>query len=151
MWPFIFVAVSSDRSWEAQARRQREVLSPKYGFLTFLLRSDLTLCVSFDRSVLGTLGQKYDQYLEFAQQDAHEFLRIILDVMRMEEQDIIKKRQPPPPKKRRRTTLTPANPRVPLSPAPPPSPIINEEDKLISFVDMISGGQLTSYPRLPEM
>ena len=99
-------------------------------------------CVSFDRSVLGTLGQKYDQYLDFAQQDAHEFLRIILDAMRMEEQDIIKKRQPPPPKKRRRTTLTPADPHVP--PAPPPSPIINEEDKLISFVDMIFGGQLTS-------
>jgi ubiquitin C-terminal hydrolase len=132
------------RSWEAQARRQREVLSPKYGFLTFLLRSDLSFCVSFNRSVLGTLGQKYDQYLDFAQQDAHEFLRIILDAMRMEEQDIIKKRQPPPPKKRRRTTLTPADPRVPLSSAPPPSPIINEEDKLISFVDMIFGGQLTS-------
>ena len=62
----------------------------------------------------------------------------------MEEQDIIKKRQPPPPKKRRRTTLTPADPHVPLSSAPPPSPIINEEDKLISFVDMIFGGQLTS-------
>ncbi|KIK01711.1 hypothetical protein K443DRAFT_6641 [Laccaria amethystina LaAM-08-1] len=112
------------RSWEAQARRQREVLSSK--------------------SVLGTRGQKYDQYLDFAQQDAHDFLRIILDAMRMEEQDIIKKGQPPPPKKRRRTTITPANPRVPLSPAPPPSPIINKEDKLISFVDMISGGQLTS-------
>ncbi|KIK01512.1 hypothetical protein K443DRAFT_661698 [Laccaria amethystina LaAM-08-1] len=57
------------RSWEAQARRQREVLSPK--------------------SVLGTLGQKYDQYLDFAQQDAHEFPRIRLDAMGMEEQDII--------------------------------------------------------------
>ena len=48
-------------------------------------RSDLTFCDSFDRSVLGILGQKYDQYLDFAQQDAHEFLRIILDAIRMEE------------------------------------------------------------------
>ena len=101
-------------------------------------RSDLTFCVSFDRSVLGALGQKYDQYLDFAQQDAHEFLRIILDAMRMEEQDIIKKRQPPS-KKRLRTTLTPVDPR-----GPPPSLIVNEEDELISLVDMIVGGQLTS-------
>ena len=50
----------------------------------------------------------------------------------------------PPPKKRRRATLTPADPSAPLSPAPPLSPIINEEDKLISFVDMIFGGQPTS-------
>jgi len=38
--------------------------------------------------LLTTLGQKYDQYLDFAQQDAHEFLRILLDAMRMEEQDV---------------------------------------------------------------
>lgn len=40
------------------------------------------------RLLLGTLGQKYDQYLDFAQQDAHEFLRILLDAMRMEELDV---------------------------------------------------------------
>ena len=40
------------------------------------------------RALLGILGQKYDQYLDFAQQDAHEFLRILLDAMRMEEQDV---------------------------------------------------------------
>ncbi|KAH6885050.1 hypothetical protein BKA70DRAFT_1377496 [Coprinopsis sp. MPI-PUGE-AT-0042] len=75
--------------------------------------------------VLSALGRKYDQYLDFAQQDAHEFLRILLDAMRMEEQDIIKKRQPPTPpqKKRRRSTL---------------------DEKLMSFVDMIFGGRLTS-------
>jgi len=73
------------KSWEAQARRQREVLSPRYVFFSLPGRYNLTFCVSFDRSVLGTLGQKYDQYLAFAQQDAHEFLRIILDATRMEE------------------------------------------------------------------
>lgn len=40
------------------------------------------------RPLLGTLGRKYDQYLDFAQQDAHEFLRILLDAMRMEELDV---------------------------------------------------------------
>jgi uncharacterized UBP type Zn finger protein len=40
------------------------------------------------RPLLGALGQKYDQYLDFAQQDAHEFLRILLDAMRMEEFDV---------------------------------------------------------------
>lgn len=40
------------------------------------------------RALLAVLGQKYDQYLDFAQQDAHEFLRILLDAMRMEEQDV---------------------------------------------------------------
>jgi len=56
------------KSWDIQANRRREVLSPK--------------------NLLGTLRQKYDQYLDFAQQDAHEFLRILLDAMRMEEQDV---------------------------------------------------------------
>lgn len=40
------------------------------------------------RALLTVLGQKYDQYLDFAQQDAHEFLRILLDAMRMEELDV---------------------------------------------------------------
>ena len=48
----------------------------------------------------------------------------------------------PPAKKRHRTTLTPADPSAPLSPVSPPSPIINEEDKPISFVDMMFRGQL---------
>ena len=34
------------------------------------------------------LGRKYDQYLDFRQQDAHEFLRLLLDAMRMEELDV---------------------------------------------------------------
>lgn len=40
------------------------------------------------RFLLAALGRKYDQYLDFAQQDAHEFLRILLDAMRMEEFDV---------------------------------------------------------------
>ena len=107
------------------------------------------------RSILNALGQKYDQYLDFAQQDAHEFLRILLDAMRMEEQDvrkfivrssfyslsfqIIKKRQPPPPhqKKRRRTTITSADSSFKTADK-------REEPGLLSFADMIFGGQLTS-------
>ncbi|KAJ2919019.1 hypothetical protein MD484_g1447, partial [Candolleomyces efflorescens] len=115
------------KAWDQQARRQREILSP--------------------RSILGTLGQKYDQYLDFAQQDAHEFLRILLDAMRMEEWDIIKKRQPPPPpapKRRRRSTIVPA--KLPSNDEPPPEEPapIPEDEKLMSFVDMIFGGKLTS-------
>ncbi|CAA7268388.1 unnamed protein product [Cyclocybe aegerita] len=121
------------KSWEAQAARKRESISPK--------------------SILGALGQKYDQYLDFAQQDAHEFLRILLDAMRMEEQDVIKKRQPPPPKKRRRATLTPANvsrtePVASSSSQPndhSPDAAPSEDDiPLSSFADMLFGGQLTS-------
>ncbi|KAJ7255305.1 hypothetical protein C8J57DRAFT_1346057 [Mycena rebaudengoi] len=97
------------RAWDAQRHRRRDNLSPK--------------------PLLATLGKKYDQYLDFAQQDAHEFLRILLDAMRMEELDVIKKLQPPP-KKRRRTTL----------PAAPPPPA----DTLISLADMIFGGKLAS-------
>lgn len=92
---------------------------------------------SLRREILTTIGRKYDQYLDFRQQDAHEFLRHMLDAMRMEELDvsvlpewpaqvvsdgacpqIIKKRQPPPPKtKRRRSHLA-----VDAAPATPPLP-----------------------------
>ena len=40
------------------------------------------------REILTTIGRKYDQYLGFRQQDAHEFLRHMLDAMRMEELDV---------------------------------------------------------------
>ncbi|PPQ87672.1 hypothetical protein CVT25_011439 [Psilocybe cyanescens] len=142
------------KAWESQMMRRREILSPK--------------------SILGALGQKYDQYLDFAQQDAHEFLRILLDAMRMEEQDIIKKRQPPPPKnqkKRRRTTITSGNsPQIPVSestsqptrqatnreatpststekPADQHSDQAENSDNdlpLLSFADMLFSGQLSS-------
>ncbi|KAF8180367.1 hypothetical protein BJ912DRAFT_855172 [Pholiota molesta] len=110
------------KAWDSQAARRRDILSPK--------------------PILSALGQKYDQYLDFAQQDAHEFLRILLDAMRMEEQDIIKKRQPPPhPKKRRRTTLTPDTLETPTT---DPTADPDAEPPLHSFVDMIFGGELTS-------
>ena len=35
-----------------------------------------------------TIGRKYDQYVSYQQQDAHEFLRHLLDAMRMEEIDV---------------------------------------------------------------
>lgn len=114
------------KGWEFQAARRKDLLSPK--------------------AVLNALGRKYDQYLDFAQQDAHEFLRILLDAMRMEEQDIIKQRQPPPPpqKKRRRSTLV--QPSASSSPNPPnlAPREMPEDEKLMSFVDMIFGGRLTS-------
>lgn len=40
------------------------------------------------RELLNAIGRKYDQYLDFRQQDAHEFLRHMLDAMRMEELDV---------------------------------------------------------------
>lgn len=42
--------------------------------------------------LLRELARKYDQYDEFAQQDAHELLRHLLDSMEMEEKDVIKRK-----------------------------------------------------------
>ena len=124
-----------DRAWFAQACRRRDIHSLRFVFqnpyllLNQFMSFNLTIWQVYFRALLTTLGRKYDQYLDFAQQDAHEFLRILLDAMRMEEFDvsssldgwefelwsthvftkIIKVRQPPLPKKRRRTTITPAS------------------------------------------
>ncbi|GLB39187.1 putative peptidase C19 [Lyophyllum shimeji] len=117
------------RAWQSQSHKKREILSPK--------------------PLLGILGRKYEQYLDFAQQDAHEFLRILLDATRMEEFDVIKKRQPPPEnaKKRRRTTITPSSmdpssPRVDGASTQPRA--IPEEEKLMTLADMIFGGKFAS-------
>ncbi|KAF9444732.1 peptidase C19, ubiquitin carboxyl-terminal hydrolase 2 [Macrolepiota fuliginosa MF-IS2] len=127
------------RAWCLQSRRKRENLSPK--------------------DLLAAVGQKYDQYLDFAQQDAHEFLRILLDAMRMEELDVIKRRQPPPPKlpkKRRRSSQPHPSSAAQTQPIHPshsnanqpssstPSQPLAESDTLMSFPDMIFGGKLTS-------
>jgi len=56
------------RAWSIQERHKRENMSP--------------------RDILTVIGRKYDQYLDFGQQDAHEFLRQLLDAMRMEELDV---------------------------------------------------------------
>ncbi|KAI0340352.1 cysteine proteinase [Trametopsis cervina] len=109
----VFVALLR-RAWDIQENQKRESMSPK--------------------DILTTIGRKYDQYLDFRQQDAHEFLTHLLDAIRLEEVDIIKKRQPPPPpppKGRRRRTRQPSN-------------AIPEEDKLVPFVDMVFGGRLAS-------
>ncbi|EKM76523.1 hypothetical protein AGABI1DRAFT_108823 [Agaricus bisporus var. burnettii JB137-S8] len=109
------------RAWDVQSQRSRESLNPK--------------------ELLSALGQKYDQYLDFAQQDAHEFLRILLDAMRMEELDIIKQRQPQllkQPRKRRRSSRP--HPSSPSS----PSQSSSDPDTLLSFPDMIFGGRFTS-------
>ncbi|KXN82258.1 Ubiquitin carboxyl-terminal hydrolase 16 [Leucoagaricus sp. SymC.cos] len=127
------------RAWRIQSQRKRESLSPK--------------------DLLAAVGRKYDQYLDFAQQDAHEFLRILLDAMRMEEQDVIKKRQPPPPKQSRKhrrssqlnisSTTHPSSSTTSQAPSPlnptlqPPQPL-SEADILTSFSDMVFGGKLTS-------
>ncbi|KAG7097638.1 hypothetical protein E1B28_004970 [Marasmius oreades] len=123
------------KAWSVQRNRGRESLTP--------------------RQLLMTLGRKYDQYLDFAQQDAHEFLRILLDAMRMEEFDVIKKRQPPPARRsaRRRTVVLPkiqlsssTHSAEPLTPQLyiPPQTQPSDELPLMSFADMLFGGQLTS-------
>ncbi|KAG6894286.1 hypothetical protein C0992_006724 [Termitomyces sp. T32_za158] len=111
------------RAWDSQMYQKRENLSPK--------------------PILAALGRKYDQYLDFAQQDAHEFLRILLDASRMEELDEIKKRQPLPEKvkKRRRTTITPSNLSSQSSHLPSS---ITEEEKLVTLSDTIFGGKFAS-------
>ncbi|KAF5368518.1 hypothetical protein D9758_002459 [Tetrapyrgos nigripes] len=121
----VFVGIMY-RAWEAQRHRRRESMSP--------------------RALLNALGQKYDQYLDFAQQDAHEFLRILLDAMRMEEFDVIKKRQPPPPKSkrkslRRRTTITNLGGKGNHETDDKGE---SEEIQLMSLSDMLFGGKLTS-------
>ncbi|KAL5514360.1 hypothetical protein ACEPAG_2448 [Sanghuangporus baumii] len=112
------------KAWNIQDERMRQSMSPK--------------------DLLQAIGAKFDQYLDFRQQDAHEFLRHLLDAMRMEELDIIKKRQPPPPKAKRKSKS-----RTKSGDPPSPSkelqiPEIPEEDRLTSFVDMVFGGRLAS-------
>ncbi|TCD65201.1 hypothetical protein EIP91_002987 [Steccherinum ochraceum] len=119
------------RAWIVQDARKRQSMSPK--------------------DLLTTIGTKYDQYLDFQQQDAHEFLRHLLDAMRMEEADLIKKRQPPAPngKRRKRDTQPPPEQPSPLAPDATPTPASlhlqhTEDAKLESFVDMLFGGRLAS-------
>ena len=52
-----------------------------------IVTDDTVLSYLLDRDLLQTIGTKFDQYLDFRQQDAHEFLRHLLDAMRMEELD----------------------------------------------------------------
>jgi hypothetical protein len=81
------------KAWANQRIRRRESLSPRrvqllYQILLCGFRYLIFIFPFFPRQLLTAIGQKYDQYLDFAQQDAHEFLRQLLDAMRMEEFDV---------------------------------------------------------------
>ncbi|KZO92038.1 peptidase C19, ubiquitin carboxyl-terminal hydrolase 2 [Calocera viscosa TUFC12733] len=101
------------------------------------------------RAVLQQLGNKYEQYLDFRQQDAHELYCHLLDAMHMEEYDVIKKRQPPPPKPNKKAKRSArevpqlrrndSSGNIPPLPAPIP-----EEERLRPFVDQVFGGTLAS-------
>ena len=75
------------KAWGIQDAKRRETMSPKCvdypSHPTFILTGG-----RIRREILTTIGRKYDQYLDFRQQDAHEFLRHMLDAMRMEELDV---------------------------------------------------------------
>ncbi|KAF8503924.1 hypothetical protein JB92DRAFT_796461 [Gautieria morchelliformis] len=113
----VFLA-TLERAWRKREAKDRSSISPK--------------------ELLGRLGQKYDQYLDFRQQDAHEFFLHLLDGMRMEEFDIIKIRQPRPSRKssKRRASDVIVGHDVPDA--------IPEKDRLVSFVDLLWGGKFTS-------
>ncbi|KIJ37318.1 hypothetical protein M422DRAFT_178191 [Sphaerobolus stellatus SS14] len=91
------------------------------------------------RALLTAVGKKYGQYLDFRQQDAHEFLGHLLDSLRMEELDVIKKRRAPQPplKEGELASLSP--------PVSKPASIIQpEDDEYTPFVDMLYNGKLMS-------
>ncbi|THH10626.1 hypothetical protein EW145_g1190 [Phellinidium pouzarii] len=121
----VFVCLMVE-AWNRQDERARTSMSPK--------------------DLLTRLGAKYDQYLDFRQQDAHELLRHLLDAMRMEELDIIKRRQPPLLKVKRKRKAV--GPDLASSLSLPASKQLNahipEEERLTSFVDMVFGGRLAS-------
>ncbi|TBU29366.1 cysteine proteinase [Dichomitus squalens] len=94
------------KAWDIQDAKRRETMSPK--------------------EILTTIGRKYDQYLDFRQQDAHEFLRHMLDAMRMEELDVIKKRQPPPSSTKRKRARGGSEPTS--TPPSLPSPALSQSD-----------------------
>ncbi|KAG6333174.1 hypothetical protein ID866_5920 [Astraeus odoratus] len=124
------------KAWEIQSARKREIMSP--------------------RNILASLGQKYEQYLDFRQQDAHEFLRQLLDAMRMEELDMIKKRSQTPSTLQEgdlsvvEGTLPKDQDQPPSTlphtekPSPPDNSPALPDDRFVPFVDMLFGGKLTS-------
>jgi ubiquitin carboxyl-terminal hydrolase 16/45 len=63
------------RAWTIQDDRKREIATPK-SVQTEQTITHSWLTTRFTREVLAILGRKYDQYLDFRQQDAHEFLRL---------------------------------------------------------------------------
>ncbi|GJE93744.1 ubiquitin carboxyl-terminal hydrolase [Phanerochaete sordida] len=121
----VFIA-TMQKAWAIQQNHRRESMSP--------------------RDLLDAIGRKYDQYQDFRQQDAHEFLRHMLDAMRMEELDVIKVRQPPAKKRRRakRDTQAPDTSSAHANSGERQDSTPADEEKLESFVDMLFGGKLAS-------
>lgn len=78
--------VSIVGSTESETQRKSEPKVRSYYRLEHFQLADFAFLLP--RPILTALGQKYEQYLDFAQQDAHEFLRILLDAIRMEEFDV---------------------------------------------------------------
>ncbi|CAE6417084.1 unnamed protein product [Rhizoctonia solani] len=98
------------------------------------------------RELLGQIGAKYDQYLGYRQQDAHELLRHLLDGMRMEELDMIKKRNPQPARMPRdsQTVNGTANEVSTSNGTNDQSSTSIDSDPPIPFADMVFGGTLAS-------
>ncbi|KAJ1302151.1 hypothetical protein OPQ81_000979 [Rhizoctonia solani] len=101
------------------------------------------------RELLGQIGAKYEQYLGYRQQDAHELLRHLLDGMRMEELDVIKRRNPPPPKRRSRNSQASVNGTLndtstSINGTNGQSSTSIDSDPPIPFADMVFGGTLAS-------
>ena len=83
------------RAWTIQGERKREIGTPRSVLQIPNRVSTLPRLTTLPhREVLAILGRKYDQYLDFRQQDAHEFLRLLLDAMRMEELDVCERPLP---------------------------------------------------------
>ncbi|KAF8317219.1 peptidase C19, ubiquitin carboxyl-terminal hydrolase 2 [Clavulina sp. PMI_390] len=105
------------------------------------------------RPIIKTLGVKFDQYLDFRQQDAQEFLRHLLDAMYMDEMDIAKKRQAPVDpklarKKTRRASYQPQSRSAANSPSRDHTPSegkLLEEARLEPFASTVFGGRLASF------
>ena len=73
-----------DKAWLIQDLRERKSMSPRRA--SYIL--GFYILTFHYREILHRLGLKYDQYMDFRQQDAHELLRHLLDAMRMEEMDV---------------------------------------------------------------
>lgn len=97
------------------------------------------------KGLLKELARKYDQYDEFAQQDAHELLRHLLDSMEMEEKDIIKRVQPPRPAPTGSSPDGGASLSASIASLPALADSgIPDSEQLLPFVDVLFGGLLAS-------
>ncbi|GAC72926.1 hypothetical protein PANT_7d00344 [Moesziomyces antarcticus T-34] len=94
------------------------------------------------KRLLTQLGKKYDQYLEYGQQDGHELMRHLLDACRMEELDLIKKMRPRPASSDAPNTQLVTLPAgtSPVAPGAPPT----DDDALLPFLDLLFCGKLAS-------